>query len=242
VSRRVQGNAHLAERPEATVLRVFRADLRVHRWRRGKWRSSRSAQQGMIQIHHTSLMAPRRKNQENNSTARPIVESRRELQIALIPALAGLLGALIGGFSTYLVTVHAENERRSEQHRNERREAYSKFYADAAAFSAEISLRADIIYDTGAEDPERREELNRLRSDLDERARILAQYQALVVLLGPKDVQEAGFNLISTISKMREQVSENLLNFEKLSASTTQVADSLNLFAETARADLRKDD
>ncbi|MGI8667297.1 MAG: hypothetical protein ACR2N4_14945 [Jatrophihabitans sp.] len=53
----------------------------------------------------------------------------------MISAAAACLGALIGGTFTLLVAMHSDDSTRSDQRRAERRDAYSKYYGDAAALA-----------------------------------------------------------------------------------------------------------
>lgn len=168
-------------------------------------------------------------------------DDRLKLLLALIAACAGVFGALVGGFATYLTTTHSENQRLAEDRRDERREAYSQFYGDVAALASDLALRADLVFESEAGTTARQEELNTMRAELDDQFRSIAQGQALVALLGPEEVEDAGFNVVTALVGFRSQVSEDLLAIDESRASLDRVANGLEAFSTVAQTALESD-
>jgi hypothetical protein len=184
-------------------------------------------------------MSGRRSSGEKNQSV-PYASSdhRLEIRVAIIGALAAIVGALAGGLSTYLVADHSIDSKRDDDLRIERRDAYARYYSDAASFAAQITLQADRIIDARSSNPPNEEVLGRIRADFDDRRRTLHHDQAQVVLLGSEEVANAGFRLASKIEAMKNEISKDQPTIDDITASVKATADGLDEFSAAARKDL----
>ena len=160
------------------------------------------------------------------------------MKVALISACAALLGALTGGASTFLVAARSEESKQREDRRVERREAYSKYYGDASSLAGQITIQARNIVKASYAEPRDSSRLSKILSDLEEKKRQLHQDQALVVLLGSKEVADKGFKLANAIERMRDEAAREDPNLQDMLATVDGTAKALDEFSHAARADL----
>ena len=166
--------------------------------------------------------------------------SNRELEIKVagIGVIAALGGALIGGLFSFVGIMYTERSKREDDRRIERRDAYANYYGDAAGLATQIGLQSDRLIQATSQRPPDKVTLERIRADLDNRRRQIAQDQALVVLVGPKRVYDAGFRLATRIEALKDEVSKDKPTPQEIESAIRSTADALDAFRDQAKSDL----
>ena len=158
--------------------------------------------------------------------------------VAMIGASAALLGALIGGGSSYLVARQDNNAATDRDALAARRTAYATYYGDIAEYISLIETTAVAAQTAVRQRPIDEAALRRANAQLAAQTRIMFRDQAQVVLMGPKRIVDAAFSLNSSVARARGALTSPSLKLGEIEPILRDLAGHLDEFSAAAKADL----
>lgn len=170
--------------------------------------------------------------------APPSGEHRLQRWVALVGAVSALTGSLIGAGSAYLVARTSAGTEMAEARREERREAYARYYGDAAEYVARVGNASVQIQAALSKRPADAAAVAAAQKSLATALPTLFRDQAYVVLSGPPEVFNAAFDLNVVIARVQRRLTSEALRAEEIVPLLNELAEALSHFGDKAKEDL----
>lgn len=180
-----------------------------------------------------------RSQQVIDSSAKPAPSAR---WVAVVGAAAALLGAGIGGGSSYLVATRTDADAAQLADLAVRRDAYARYYGDIADYISTIESSTPLAQKALRAKNTGEPELKIIRAELAKATATMFRDQAEVVLLGTQSVADAAFALNGSVAHARDLFTSATLAADDIEPALTSIANRLGEFAAAAKKDLGRDE